>query len=63
MTPFHHARPTPEMMRREPDEIRSLFREGKRLVVVTGIGGIGDSCLAPHLCSSTSDLGNGRRPR
>ena len=31
---------------RELDELRSLFREGKRLVTLVGIGGIGKTRLA-----------------
>jgi predicted ATPase/DNA-binding NarL/FixJ family response regulator len=42
---------------RELDEIRSLFREGKRLVTLVGIGGIGKTRLAVHLGLSASDLG------
>jgi hypothetical protein len=42
---------------RELDEIRPLFREGKRLVTVTGIGGIGKTCLTLQLCLGASDLG------
>jgi hypothetical protein len=43
---------------RELDEIRSPFREGMRLVTVSGIGGIGKTCLALQLCLSAGDLGN-----
>lgn len=43
---------------RELDEIRSLFREGKQLVTVTGVGGIGKTSLALQLRLSASDLGN-----
>ena len=42
---------------RELDEIRSLFRAGKRLVTLVGIGGIGKSRLALELGFSASDLG------
>ena len=42
---------------RELEELRSLFRERKRLVTVTGIGG-GKTCLALHLCLSASGLDN-----
>jgi predicted ATPase len=42
---------------RELDELRSLFREGKRLVTLVGIGGIGKTRLALELGSSASDLG------
>jgi predicted ATPase len=41
----------------ELDEIRSLFREGKRLVTLVGIGGIGKTRLALELGFSASDLG------
>src|SRR5712671_7537956 len=34
---------------RELDELRSLFREGKRLVTLVGIGGIGKTRLALEL--------------
>ena len=42
---------------RELDEIRSLFREGKRLVTLVGIGGIGKTRLALELGFSAGDLG------
>ncbi len=42
---------------RELDELRSLFRAGKRLVTVVGIGGIGKTRLALELGFSASDLG------
>jgi len=42
---------------RELDELRSLFREGKRLVTLVGIGGIGKTRLAVELAASASDLG------
>jgi predicted ATPase/DNA-binding CsgD family transcriptional regulator len=42
---------------RELDEIRSLLREGKRLVTLVGIGGIGKTRLALELGFSASDLG------
>jgi predicted ATPase/DNA-binding CsgD family transcriptional regulator len=42
---------------RELDELRSLFREGKRLVTLVGIGGIGKTRLALELGFSASDLG------
>jgi predicted ATPase/DNA-binding NarL/FixJ family response regulator len=42
---------------RELDEIRSLFRGGKRLVTLVGIGGIGKTRLALELGFSASDLG------
>jgi predicted ATPase/DNA-binding CsgD family transcriptional regulator len=42
---------------RELDELRSLFREGKRLVTLVGIGGIGKTRLALHLGFSAGDLG------
>src|ERR1700747_302167 len=38
-------------------EIRSLFREGKRLVTLVGIGGIGKTRLALELGFSAGDLG------
>ena len=41
----------------ELGEIRSLFREGKRLVTLVGIGGIGKTRMALELGFSTSDLG------
>jgi predicted ATPase len=41
----------------ELDKIRSLFREGKRLVTLVGIGGIGKTRLALELGFSASDLG------
>jgi hypothetical protein len=43
---------------RELDEIRSLFREGKQLVTVTGVGGTGKTCLALQLRLNASDLGD-----
>ena len=42
---------------RELDELRSLFRQGKRLVTLVGIGGIGKTRLALELGWSASDLG------
>jgi predicted ATPase/DNA-binding CsgD family transcriptional regulator len=42
---------------RELDELRSLFRDGKRLVTLVGIGGIGKTRLALELGFSASDLG------
>jgi predicted ATPase len=42
---------------RELDELRSLFRGGKRLVTLVGIGGIGKTRLALELGFSASDLG------
>jgi predicted ATPase len=42
---------------RELDELRSLFREGKRLVTLVGVGGIGKTRLALELGSSGHDLG------
>ena len=42
---------------RELDELRSLFREGKRLVTLVGIGGIGKTRLAMELGSRVGDLG------
>jgi predicted ATPase/DNA-binding CsgD family transcriptional regulator len=42
---------------RELDELRSLFREGKRLVTLVGIGGIGKTRLALELGFSAGDLG------
>jgi predicted ATPase/DNA-binding NarL/FixJ family response regulator len=42
---------------RELDQLRSLFREGKRLVTLVGIGGIGKTRLALELGSSAKDLG------
>ena len=42
---------------RELDELRSLFREGKRLVTLVGIGGIGKTRLALELGSNATDLG------
>src|SRR5260370_9645638 len=42
---------------RELDELRSLFREGKRLVTLVGIGGIGKTRLALEFGSMASDLG------
>jgi predicted ATPase/DNA-binding NarL/FixJ family response regulator len=41
----------------ELDELRSLFREGKRLVTLVGIGGIGKTRLALELGFSAGDLG------
>src|SRR4029077_10087919 len=43
----------------ELGEIRSLFREGKRLVTLVGIGGIGKTRLALELGFSARDLGWG----
>jgi predicted ATPase/DNA-binding CsgD family transcriptional regulator len=42
---------------RELDEIRSVFREGARLVTLVGIGGIGKTRLALQLGISASNLG------
>ncbi len=42
---------------RELDQLRSLFREGKRLVTLVGIGGIGKTRLALQLGFSAGDLG------
>jgi predicted ATPase/DNA-binding NarL/FixJ family response regulator len=42
---------------RELDELRSLFRDGKRLVTLVGTGGIGKTRLALELGWSTGDLG------
>jgi len=42
---------------RELDELRSLFRERKRLVTLVGIGGIGKTRLALELGFSAGDLG------
>jgi predicted ATPase/DNA-binding CsgD family transcriptional regulator len=42
---------------RELDELRSLFRGGKRLVTLVGIGGIGKTRLALELGFSAADLG------
>ena len=42
---------------RELDELRSLFREEKRLISLVGMGGIGKSRLALELGFSASDLG------
>jgi hypothetical protein len=42
---------------RELDELRSPFREGKRLVTLVGIGGIGKTRLALELGFSAGDLG------
>src|SRR5258708_33249970 len=42
---------------RELDELRSLFGEGKRLVTLVGIGGIGKTRLARELGFSAGDLG------
>jgi predicted ATPase len=41
---------------RELNELRSLFRDGKRLVTLVGIGGIGKTRLAVELGSSAGDL-------
>ena len=41
----------------ELGEIRSLFREGKRLVTLVGIGGIGKTRIALELGFSAGDLG------
>jgi predicted ATPase/DNA-binding CsgD family transcriptional regulator len=41
----------------ELDELRSLFRAGKRLVTLVGIGGIGKTRLALELGFSAGDLG------
>jgi predicted ATPase len=41
----------------ELEEIRSLFREGKRLVTLVGIGGIGKTRMALELGFSAGDLG------
>jgi predicted ATPase len=42
---------------RELRELRSLFREGKRLVTLVGVGGIGKTRLALELGRSARDLG------
>jgi predicted ATPase/DNA-binding NarL/FixJ family response regulator len=42
---------------RELEELRSLFRAGKRLVTLVGIGGIGKTRLALELGFSARDLG------
>ena len=42
---------------RELDELRSLFRTGKRLVTLVGIGGVGKTRLALELGWSANDLG------
>src|SRR5208282_3554270 len=42
---------------RELGELRSLFREGKRLVTLVGIGGIGKTRMALELGWSANDLG------
>jgi predicted ATPase/DNA-binding NarL/FixJ family response regulator len=42
---------------RELDELRSLFRKGRRLVTLVGIGGIGKTRLALELGWSANDLG------
>jgi predicted ATPase len=42
---------------RELDELRSLFREGKRLVTLVGMGGIGKTRLALELGSNATGLG------
>jgi predicted ATPase/DNA-binding NarL/FixJ family response regulator len=42
---------------RELDELRSLFRAGKRLVTLTGTGGIGKTRLALELGRGATDLG------
>src|SRR5260221_806436 len=44
---------------RELDELRSLFREGKRLVTLVGIGGGGKNRLAPGPGLHARDLGWG----
>jgi predicted ATPase len=41
----------------ELGELRSLFREGKRLVTLVGIGGIGKTRMALELGLSAGDLG------
>src|SRR5689334_17674337 len=41
----------------ELSEIRSLFREGKRLVTLVGIGGIGKTRMALELGFSAGELG------
>lgn len=41
----------------ELDEIRSLFRGGKRLVTLVGIGGIGKTRMALELGFNAGDLG------
>jgi predicted ATPase len=41
----------------ELGELRSLFREGKRLVTLVGIGGIGKTRMALELGFSAGDLG------
>ena len=41
---------------RELDELRLLFREGKRLVTLVGTGGIGKTRLAVELASSAAGL-------
>ena len=41
----------------ELDELRSLFRAGKRLVTLVGIGGIGKTRLALELGFNAADLG------
>lgn len=43
---------------RELDELRSLLREGKRLVTLVGMGGIGKTRLALELVSNVADLGS-----
>jgi predicted ATPase/DNA-binding CsgD family transcriptional regulator len=43
--------------KRELDELRSLFRHGKRLITLVGMGGIGKTRLALELGFSASDLG------
>jgi hypothetical protein len=42
---------------RELDELRSLFRQGKRLVTLVGIGGTGRTRLATELGSGANGLG------
>jgi predicted ATPase/DNA-binding NarL/FixJ family response regulator len=42
---------------RELGELRSMFREGKRLVTLVGIGGIGKTRMALELGRSANDLG------
>ena len=48
---------------RELDELRSLFREGKRLVTLVGIGGIGKTRLALELGSERQRPRLGERLR
>jgi hypothetical protein len=45
---------------RELDELRSLFRGGKRLVTLVGVGGIGKSRLALELGADTTQARLGR---